>query len=145
MNAGSPRQCLITCVYVQGYRQLDGTFAGNTVYTGYHVTWKGKSSLTTGYIPSGTPGEFDIVTCRDENTGVLMLFHVVVSTHTRAFRCTSFVESCYPLCGSSCSCLHLSLRECIRDFSCCSLCSSACGVSPSPLQYPWSCFLLLTS
>jgi hypothetical protein len=45
-----------------------------TVYTGYMKTWSGKTSFTTGYVPPGGYGEFDVLTCRDKVTGEIQRF-----------------------------------------------------------------------
>ena len=74
----------ISCT-LKGYRKLDGNFAGNTVYTGYHVTWRGKSSVTSGYVPSGGYGEFDLISCEDERTGEVQHFRDVPTAPDSSF------------------------------------------------------------
>lgn len=62
---------------LRGYRTERGQFRGATVYTGFKKTWTGKSSFNTGYIPDGGVGEFDLITCRDKDTGEVQHFRTV--------------------------------------------------------------------
>uniref|UniRef100_A0A7S0NEA4 Uncharacterized protein n=1 Tax=Hanusia phi TaxID=3032 RepID=A0A7S0NEA4_9CRYP len=59
---------------LKAYRKLEREFVGNTIYTGYHKEWKGRTTLVTGIIPPGTSSEFDILTCRDLDTGEVQHF-----------------------------------------------------------------------
>lgn len=65
------------CTY-RGYRHLQGDFAGKTIYTGYKLVWHsvgGKiSSNDIGM--SSNPDEFDVMTCRDLETGEVQYFRL---------------------------------------------------------------------
>jgi hypothetical protein len=59
---------------LKGYRKLGGMFMGQTVYTGYKKSWSGKTTISTGIIPPGSSNTFDLVTCRDMQTGEVQHF-----------------------------------------------------------------------
>jgi len=59
---------------LKSYRKLGGMFMGQTVYTGYKKAWSGKTSISTGIIPPGSSNTFDIITCRDMQTGEVQHF-----------------------------------------------------------------------
>mmetsp|Transcript_26936 Transcript_26936/g.70878 ORF Transcript_26936/g.70878 Transcript_26936/m.70878 type:complete len:196 (-) Transcript_26936:286-873(-) len=61
---------------IRGYRNLMGDFTGNTIYTGFKLTYTGKSQIQTGHIPRGITGEFDIMTCRDLGNGEVQYFRM---------------------------------------------------------------------
>eukprot|EP00802_Teleaulax_amphioxeia_P012320 Tamp_12362.p1 GENE.Tamp_12362~~Tamp_12362.p1 ORF type:complete len:529 (-),score=81.10 Tamp_12362:205-1791(-) len=63
------------CTY-RGYRELHGDFTGNTIVTGFKRIWKAKRRILTGMSipPTGNPNEFDIMTCRDLDTGEVQYF-----------------------------------------------------------------------
>ena len=62
---------------LKAYRKLEKEFVGNTIYTGYHKQWHGRTTLVTGIIPPGASSEFDILTCRDLNTGEVQHFRTL--------------------------------------------------------------------
>ena len=66
---------------LKSYRKLGGMFRGQTVYTGYKKIWTGKSSITTGIIPPASSGRrtFDVMTCRDMQTGEVQHFRTIPS------------------------------------------------------------------
>lgn len=45
------------------------------VFTGYSQTWEGKSTFATGYVPDGEHGGFDVLTCKDNDTGEVQDFN----------------------------------------------------------------------
>jgi len=59
---------------LKSYRKLSGMFMGQTVYTGYKKSWSGKTTISTGVIPPGGSSTFDIITCRDMQTGEVQHF-----------------------------------------------------------------------
>ena len=59
---------------LKSYRKLSGMFMGQTVYTGYKKSWSGKTTISTGIIPPGGSNTFDIITCRDMQTGEVQHF-----------------------------------------------------------------------
>jgi len=59
---------------LKSYRKLGGMFMGQTVYTGYKKAWSGKTTISTGVIPPGGSNTFDIITCRDMQTGEVQHF-----------------------------------------------------------------------
>mmetsp|Transcript_41383 Transcript_41383/g.110744 ORF Transcript_41383/g.110744 Transcript_41383/m.110744 type:complete len:255 (+) Transcript_41383:50-814(+) len=61
---------------IRGYRNLMGDFTGNTIYTGFKLTFTGKSQIHTSHIPRGIQGEFDIMTCRDLGNGEVQYFRI---------------------------------------------------------------------
>jgi hypothetical protein len=59
---------------LKSYRKLGGMFMGQTVYTGYKKSWSGKTTISTGIIPPGSSNTFDLLTCRDMQTGEVQHF-----------------------------------------------------------------------
>ena len=60
---------------LRGYRRLDTRFDGQPVIgTGFKMVYDGHSQLQSGPLPSGNPGEFDVVTCQDLDSGELQQF-----------------------------------------------------------------------
>jgi hypothetical protein len=63
------------CTY-RAYRHLSADFTGNTVVTGFKRVWYAKRILTTGMAvsPTGDPKVFDVMTCRDLDSGEVQYF-----------------------------------------------------------------------
>jgi hypothetical protein len=82
------------CTY-RGYRRLQGDFAGTTILTGFKRVFtapRGERRITTGLSipPSGARDEFDIMTCRDLDSGEVQYFKLtprVVLTRMRRAAC----------------------------------------------------------
>jgi hypothetical protein len=64
----------IVCT-LRGYRRLDARFDGQPVIgTGFKMVYDGHSQLQSGPLPAGNPGEFDVITCQDLDSGELQQF-----------------------------------------------------------------------
>lgn len=60
---------------LRGYRRLDDRFDGQPVIgTGFKMVYDGHSQLQSGPLPAGNPGEFDVITCQDLDSGELQQF-----------------------------------------------------------------------
>ena len=64
----------IVCT-LRGYRRLDARFDGQPIIgTGFKMVYDGHSQLQSGPLPAGNPGEFDVITCQDLDSGELQQF-----------------------------------------------------------------------
>ena len=74
-HARSPRVNHHLVCTLRGYRRLDARFDGQPVIgTGFKMVYDGHSQLQSGPLPAGNPGEFDVITCQDLDSGELQQF-----------------------------------------------------------------------
>jgi len=62
---------------IRGYRKLSGDFQGNVVSTGFLQAFSSaEGEIQTGPISPGVANEYDILTCRDQETGEVQHFRL---------------------------------------------------------------------
>ena len=97
-----------THTHTSGYRELGAPW-GNTIVTGFKRVWIAKRRILTGMSipPTGNPNEFDIMTCRDLDTGEVFFF-----LHCCAFLYNVHITGPVLMC---CSCVAHVLLMCISQ------------------------------
>mmetsp|Transcript_123033 Transcript_123033/g.184034 ORF Transcript_123033/g.184034 Transcript_123033/m.184034 type:complete len:229 (-) Transcript_123033:75-761(-) len=61
---------------LRGYRRLLGEFNHEVIYTGFKRVWVGQSQIHPPHLQRGQDNEFDVITCRDLDTGEVQYFKV---------------------------------------------------------------------